>query len=269
MASTNPGQEKPSSPILPEGISIQFKQQLKSFRLTHNTSKGKGDVTLGGLRKQQNVDDEGKKKQVALGKPIMVHLGANMSDEAAKALSQNYGNLPEILTGMGRENLQNAKQAFIEKATRAKKQLESQYGSRPIPHLEIQDMDRRVNLLAFEAIEVVVTLFSVTKDRVNDSSTMRQSDGLYVTSKVVRRITINNKGLSEQEMKSLASKVTGPSTVKEERPIYYRSSLVKIDKKGSQKVTLSVIPEDSKVDGRKTVNLNDSGALSGSANEYN
>jgi len=268
MTTNNPGLDRPSSPILPEGISIQFKQQLKSFRLTHNTSKGGGDVTLGGLRKQTKFDDEGKKKQMALGKPIMVHLN-NITDEAAKTLSINYGILPEILSSMGRENLQNAKQAFIEKASRAKYKLESQYGSRPIPTFEIQDMDRRVNQLAFEAIEIVVTLFSVTKEKVNNSSTMRQSDGLYVTNKVVRRITINNQILSEEEMKSLTSKVTGPAIITDERPIYYQSTKKRIDKSGTQKVTLSVIPASLESNSKLTIDLNDGRSRSGLADEYN
>jgi len=188
--------------VLPAGLSIQVSQTMKTYAWNHATTIGEGDPTLNGLLKFTPE----KAALPTLASPKMKGLGDPTADEA-KAISQNYSNLPAILQGMGRTILDGQREAFIKKASQAKAELAKAYNGKTVPAAEMARYDGLVNQLQFKGVEVVVRGFTVTRDNPKGSR-QRKSDGMYVTERVLRRVTID-RPLSDSELQQTLDLITG------------------------------------------------------------
>lgn len=196
-------EDKAIRKVLPDGLSIQVSQQWKTYAWNHATVIGDGDPTLNGLLKFA-------KKAAALpplASPKMQGLG-EVTEEQAKAISQNYHNLPELLSRSGFVVLDEKREQFIRTASAVKAQMAKTYLGRTIPSSEMKRYDDLVNQHQFKGVEVIVRGFVVTTDNPKGSR-QRKSDGKFVTERILRRVIID-KPLSDVQLQKLLEAVVGP-----------------------------------------------------------
>lgn len=230
ITTTTPGVQP--KPVLPAGISIQVNQTWKSFVWNHASTVGEGDPTLNGLLKAPVRAESALSK---LCRPMTESLGS-ISAETAKAISQNYYNLPGLLTSAGFKVLDENRETFIKRAASVKAKLALTYHNMPIPASEMKRADDVVNQCAFRGVEVIVIGFSVTTDNPKGSR-QRKSDGLYVTERVLRRVIID-KPLSEAQLQAVADQITGPVIQKMTRSAEYSVQYKGKDRNGNNVINV-------------------------------
>lgn len=254
--STTPGVN--TRQVLPAGLSIQVSQTWKNYSWNHASTIGEGDPTLNGLLKVKPVQSS----LPILAHPKMKEIG-DPSVEEAKAISQNYANLPALLAGSGFIILDDRREAFIKRAGEAKAVLAKTYSGKSIPASEMKRYDDLVNQLQFKAVEIVVRGFSVSKDNPKGSR-QRKSDGLYVTERVLRRVTID-KPLSDVQLQQLLDQVTGALIKTMTRAAEYSVSYQGKDRNGNNVINISLTSVAKSQAGKPAQNVQSSSAVNKSA----
>lgn len=226
--------------VLPDGLSIQVSQTWKTYAWNHATTLGEGDPTLNGL-----LPNNQKKAETLppLSHPKMKGIG-DPTPEEAKAISQNYTGLPAMLQQAGFKVMDDKREAFIQVATQAKRQLVQAYKGAAIPSAEMQRYDQMVNKYSFTGVEVIIRGFVVTKDNPKGSR-QRKSDGKYVTERVLRRVTID-RPLSDSDLQTILDLVTGPLVKSMTRAAEYTATYAGRDKGGNPVIAVTLLDVNGK-----------------------
>lgn len=245
--------------VLPDGLSIQVSQIWKTYAWNHATVLGEGDPTLNGLLPNNQKKAETLPKLVH---PKMKSIG-DPTPEEAKAISQNYTGLPDVLTQMGFKVLDKDREVFISVASEAKRRLAELYRGKVIPSAEMQHYDQIVNQYSFKGVEVVVRGFVVSNNGPKGSR-QRKSDGKYVTERILRRVTVD-KPLSDAELQKILDVVTGPLVKSTTRAAEYSATYAGHDKGGNPVIAITLLDVNGRPVGSNNsqVKATSSGSTSG------